>query len=390
MAQKKFKGLPLYAAELLNEDCGVLRVSLVDAPAVESDFLSYSAEQRQDYAIADEDKRRVFGCVLRADYPIYRRDHGHEYFITFAADQIRAFAQKYLAEGRQNEIDLHHDLKSIEGAEMVQYFIKDTEAGIAPVGFDDIADGSLFCEYQITDETLWQRIKEGEFKGFSVEIVHAQTPVEYNTQKTNMNTLFERIKTALADGLAAVESELAAEQQAAAQYKSVATDNGVLVWDTDEDLKAGDKVYIEDAEGNRVAAADGDYKTEDGKTIVVAEGVVSEIKDVEAEVAPENEPEEAAAEEAEKEPEAEPAAEEEKPAEEEAPTAEDEKDVRIAELENKLAEAEARIAELEAALAEAEAKLKEPQGMSAHEAYQQQKNAPKVEDNFAEMMKRIR
>ena len=64
----------------------------------------------------------------------------------------------------------------------------------------------------------------------------------------------------------------------------MSTDRGVLSWDGEEDLKAGDAVYILDEEGNRSAAEDGDYITTDAKTIVVADGKVSEIKDPEAEV----------------------------------------------------------------------------------------------------------
>ena len=76
-----------------------------------------------------------------------------------------------------------------------------------------------------------------------------------------------------------------------AAFGNVSTDKGILAWDGDEDLKAGDAVYIEDAEGNRASAPDGDYITSDAKTIVVVDGKVEEIKDPEAEVAPEPEQE---------------------------------------------------------------------------------------------------
>ena len=78
----------------------------------------------------------------------------------------------------------------------------------------------------------------------------------------------------------------AALAKAFAEFGNITTDKGVLAWDGDDDLKAGDSVYIEDAEGNRTPAEDGDYKTEDNKTIVVVDGKVSEIKDPEAEVEP--------------------------------------------------------------------------------------------------------
>ena len=68
---------------------------------------------------------------------------------------------------------------------------------------------------------------------------------------------------------------------------SVSTDRGVLSWDGDEDLKEGDAVFIEDAEGNRSEPEDGSYITSDAKTIEVEGGVVVAIRDPEAEVAPE-------------------------------------------------------------------------------------------------------
>ena len=74
-----------------------------------------------------------------------------------------------------------------------------------------------------------------------------------------------------------------------AAFGNVSTDKGILAWDGDEDLKAGDAIFVEDQEGNRTPAPDGDYITSDNKTIVVADGKVAEIKDPEAEVSPEPE-----------------------------------------------------------------------------------------------------
>lgn len=66
----------------------------------------------------------------------------------------------------------------------------------------------------------------------------------------------------------------------------VKTDKAVLVFDGEE-LVEGMEVYILDEEGNAVPAADGEYTTEDDKTIKVVEGRVAEIVDPEAEVAEE-------------------------------------------------------------------------------------------------------
>ncbi len=301
-----YNGLPLYRVALAEDD-GVLRVSLVENPAVESDFEVFRKAEAQRpalYSVQDEDKHLVRGVILRADYPIYRNDGRGGYYVTFGADVIREAAERYIAAGRANAVDTDHDGKEVDGVQMVQLFIKDAAAGVAPEGFDDIADGSLFGEYHVTDPDIWDEIKAGTWKGFSVEIFYKLIPAaepmaaaeKENKFPAYMKKLFSAINAALV--------------RVFAEFGSVTTDKGVIYWDGDEDLKAGDRVEVEDAEGNRSAAADGDYTTPDGKVIVIVDGSVAEVKDPKAEVAPEGE--EAAAEETQEQEEA--AAEQEGPA----------------------------------------------------------------------------
>ena len=281
---------PIYEALVTSEDAGMLRISLVDLPAVESNFLAFAKEDGEPvrlYFVRDEERRIVRGVVMRADYPILRRNGDYEYYIVFRADTIRVMAEKYLAESRQNKVDEMHNHNDVDDVQMVQYFIKDTGAGISPSGFEDIADGSLFAEFHVLNDEVWAKVKDGTYRGFSLEGAFELAPEQMKAiPKTDKNmSKIKRFKAALARLLA--------------EFGNISTDKGVLAWDGDEDLKEGDAVYIEDADGNREAAPDGDYVTTDAKTVVVADGKVAEIRDPEAEVAPE----EPAQEEAEKEPE---------------------------------------------------------------------------------------
>ena len=287
-------GIPVYNALITDAETGMFKISLVDEPAVMSDFMAFDRQRRpQMYAVQDEEKRLVRGVVMRADFPIYRNDPAMgEYYIVYKADTIRNMAEKYLAESRQNIVNLMHSGEDVAGVQMVQYFIKDTAAGVAPAGFDDIADGSLFAEFHITSDEIWTAVKDGTYKGFSLEGVFDMTPEreveaveeiieetegKFNSNPNNMNTKLAKIRAGLARLLA--------------QFGAVTTDRGILVWDGEDDLAEGVAVFIEDEEGNRTPAEDGDYVTADNKTIVVAEGKVAEIRDPEAEVAPEGESE---------------------------------------------------------------------------------------------------
>lgn len=327
-------GIPVYDALVTDDECGMNRISLVDAPAVEADFLAFAKDKHpQMYSVTDEEKRIVRGVVMRADFPIYRRDSKGEYYVIFKADSIRKMAEKYLLESKQNEVNLdHEDDTDVDGVQMVQWFIKDTEAGINPAGFEDIAEGSLFAEFHVVNDEVWASIKDGTYKGFSLEGVFDMQPEQ---DKSEVESIVESL-----DGLFSKlykdnkMSKLARFKEALSKIMmecgNVTTDKGILYWESEDDLKAGDEVFVEDAEGNRTAAADGDYTTEDSKVVVVVDGKVAEIKDAEAEVAPEEKPAEEAEVEA-----AEEAPAEEQPAEEPA------------EEEPKEGDTESRLADLE-------------------------------------------
>lgn len=285
-------GIPVYRVLVDDERDGMVRVSLVDDPAVMSDFVAFGRQEPQRFAVENEDKRLAFGVVARADFPIFRNDPVNgDHYVIFPADTIREMAQKYLTEGRADRVDLMHDGDDVGGVHLVQWFIKDSAKGVAPAGFDDIADGSLFAEYHVEDDAIWQQIKDGTFKGFSMEVFYTLTP-EGDTQAVeeavaDLDGMFERIIAALTPKSNMNKKNLLRKlRQMVAEFASVTTDKGILAWDGDEDLKAGDRVYIEDADGERTEAADGDYTTADGKVIVVADGAVAEIRDAEAEVAP--------------------------------------------------------------------------------------------------------
>ena len=167
---RTFGGLPVFDALVPDEETGMLKISLVDIPAVMSDFLVFNAEREvQMYSIQNEDKRLVYGVVCRANYPIIRVSPKiGKYYIVFKPETIRKMAEKYLAESRQNDVSTMHNT-DVDGVRMVQYFIKDSSRGVNPEGFADIADGSLFAEFHILNDDVWAAIKSGTYNGFSLE-----------------------------------------------------------------------------------------------------------------------------------------------------------------------------------------------------------------------------
>lgn len=165
--------LPIYQLEIsddLNDGAEVDFVALVDRPAIERNFLKFK-EAKTNFAIQSEEKRIVSGALMLADTPIYRNDNNGEYYVTFTKATIEKIAQKFFKKGYQSNVNLMHDGdKQVDGVTMFESFIVDSERGIqAMKGFEDAPEGSWFGSFKVENEDVWSKIKNGEFKGFSVE-----------------------------------------------------------------------------------------------------------------------------------------------------------------------------------------------------------------------------
>lgn len=352
---------PLYDAYLLDDFDGITAISLVDDPAVESFFTAYDKnKQPMMYSVEDKVQKRVLGVVMRADYPIYRSDENMgEFYIKYSKDTIRKMAQRMFMFGTENNVNLDHCHDCwVSGVKCEEVFIKDSEKGIDPKGYEDISDGSMFATFKIDDDSIWDMIMAGKYQGFSLE--------GYFTLQPSEDQKFSKVKKENKDVMTKIKEAL---KKLLAQFGTVVTDNGNLNYEGDE-LAVG--AAVTDDEGNPVA--DGDYKTEDGKVITVKDGKVESIADAPVEDKPVEEDVEAKKK---------CKAEDEKPMDtpvEDTPVDDvDDEDVKIKELQ---AQIDALKSEIEAI----KAKLNEPAADPVAEAFEKS-HAVKAVNRAAEYAK---
>lgn len=277
----EYKGLPLYRAEIGADDTttGMFVISLVDSPATMSDFMAFNEEKRlMTYNVESDEKRQVFGLVMAADMPIYRRDdNGFEYYITYSKETIALMAEKYLKMSLQNNVDTQHSFELEDGIFMNQLFVKDTGKGVSPKGYEDYNDGSLFAQFHIANDSVWDEVKKGTYKGFSLAgVFNVETEEETKEDDKNNNkeekkdNSFMKIKS-IKEALKAMIRQM--------EFSTATSDKGVIGWDVDGEIEVGVEVYIVDENGDRQPIEDGDYVLEDGRTVVVKDSKVEEIKE---------------------------------------------------------------------------------------------------------------
>lgn len=192
-----FMELPLYMLDIsddLNDDAEVSFIALVDRPAIKKNWNAFKDAQK--FKIVSEDKRIISGCLMLSDTPIYRNDDTYgEYYVAFSKETIFKIAQKFFKKGYQANVNLEHlPQYQVDGVTLFESFISDNERGIHPMkGFEDAPDGSWFGSMLVENDKVWEEVKNGTFKGFSVEGIFNYSSITSN-ENVIMNEIIKILK----------------------------------------------------------------------------------------------------------------------------------------------------------------------------------------------------
>ena len=128
--------------------------------------------EKMSFRIMNEEKRIISGPLMLADELIYRNNEKMgEHYVKFSADTIKTIAIKFAKRKYHNHVNLMHDPEQkVKGVTMFESWIVDKERGIMPMkGFEGVADGSWFGSFYVENDNVWSEVKQGKYKGFSVE-----------------------------------------------------------------------------------------------------------------------------------------------------------------------------------------------------------------------------
>jgi len=158
----------LYTLEIGEDDQLDFQIAKVDRPAIESNWMVFDGQRR--FSFKDEEKRIVQGYFMIADLPIYRRDASGEYYVKFTKQSIQNIAENFMKNGLTKNVNEMHQTGTLtKDVFVLESWLIDSKRGTtAPHGFESL-DGSWFGSMKINNDEIWNKIKNGDFSGFSVE-----------------------------------------------------------------------------------------------------------------------------------------------------------------------------------------------------------------------------
>ena len=178
---------------------GIDAVSLVDAPAIEENFIALAKEYKMELAEVDADKRILMGAALVPNKQIYRKHGKDEFYVFFSENTVKKASELFLQNGNQSNATLDHKTK-FEGATVVESWIIDNpEMDKSKTYGFDLPKGTWMISMKIEDDKVWSDVKDGKYKGFSIEGYFADK-LEMSLQEVEAEKLINEILNILKDG----------------------------------------------------------------------------------------------------------------------------------------------------------------------------------------------
>lgn len=179
--------MPIY--ELFVEDSEFIGLALVDSPAIEQDFMFFSEQPIKMQF--NEDKMMVKGPALIPNQLIYRNDALGERYVYFSSETIVKFVELLMSK-EKNKFNLGHTDKYLDAVLIESYFVgEENEFGVPK--------DSWIVGLKVRDKEAWKSIKDGTFKGFSVQSIFSNELVKLmsNNKKETMSNLKVRLMDAI-------------------------------------------------------------------------------------------------------------------------------------------------------------------------------------------------
>jgi hypothetical protein len=154
---------------VIDEDgrLGITAMGLVDMPAIEENWIALSKMQ---FAKVDEERRMLYGPALIPDKEILRYDEkGEEYYVYFEKATVQAIAHQFFKKNLQHSTNLQHEIP-VTGVTVVESWLKEGKNDKSiELGLPDLPVGTWFIGTKVDEEHVWNDVKEGKIKGYSIE-----------------------------------------------------------------------------------------------------------------------------------------------------------------------------------------------------------------------------
>lgn len=180
------------------DEDGVFAISLVESPAIEENFVALSS-QEIELKVINEEKRIVVGFALVPEKRIYRRQNGKEFNIYFTKETVAQAAELYMKKLNLNNFTLEHESKTSGVSVIESWVVEDTKHDKANLYNLNPKGGEWVVMSKIYNDDVWNDVKEGKFKGYSIEAMFSGFEQLASKEESEAEETLRKLKELLSE-----------------------------------------------------------------------------------------------------------------------------------------------------------------------------------------------
>jgi len=152
-----------------NIKLGVNAVSVVEDPAIESNFITLKEDNKIELAEVSKERRILLGAALIPNKPILRIEDGKEYYIFFSKETIAKVALMFAKNKYSDQVTEEHE-KPVKGMTIFESWLtEDKEKDKSAFYGLDVPVGTWCISMKADNDDIYNLAKQGKIKGFSIE-----------------------------------------------------------------------------------------------------------------------------------------------------------------------------------------------------------------------------
>lgn len=164
---------------------GVNAISIVENPAICSDFIALGDQKPVLLAEVNKDKQILMGAALIPERPIYRKDGDEEYYVYFSKETIAKTAEAFFRNNNQNNATLEHAEVLNNMTVFESWIVEDPEFDKSKKYGLEVPEGTWMVSMKVDDKDVWDNyVKDNKVFGFSIEGKFANV---LRKEKSDMN-----------------------------------------------------------------------------------------------------------------------------------------------------------------------------------------------------------
>ena len=152
-----------------NLELGIRAVSLVEDPAIESNFVTLKNETKIELAEVSKERRILLGAALIPNKPILRVEDDKEYYIYFSKETISKIALMFAKNKYSDQVTEEH-ANQVKGMTIFESWLtEDKQMDKSAFYGLDVPVGTWCISMKADNQEVYNLAKEGKIKGFSIE-----------------------------------------------------------------------------------------------------------------------------------------------------------------------------------------------------------------------------